>query len=108
MLIIEIDRLDAEPAQTSFARFADIVGFAAHASTGWVVRIADDAEFRGEHDLIATVLDRATDELLVRERSVHVGGVEMRDAEFDGAVNGGDRFVVVPLSVEVGHSHAAK
>ena len=70
--------------------------------------VADVAELGGEHDLVAAVLDRPADELLVGERAVHVGGVEEVDAEVEGAVDRGDRLGVVAAGVEVGHAHAAE
>ena len=70
--------------------------------------VADVAELGGEHDLVAPAPDRLADELLVRERAVHVGGVEEVDAEVERAVDGRDGLGVVAAAVELGHAHAAE
>jgi hypothetical protein len=41
----------------------------------------DDAELRGQHHVIAAVLDRPSDEFFVGVGTVDLGGVEVRDAE---------------------------
>ena len=46
-----------------------------------------DAELGRDGHLVAAALDRLPDEPFVRVRPVHVGGVEERDAEVEGAVN---------------------
>jgi hypothetical protein len=45
---------------------------------------------------------------LVREGAIDLGGVEERAAEFDGAVDGGDRLGLVGWAVGLAHAHAAK
>src|SRR5204863_8428417 len=55
--------------------------------------------------------DRLTDQLLIMERPVNLGGVEEGDAEVDRAVDGRDRFLVGRLAVfdiaVANHRHAA-
>src|SRR2546427_1886145 len=53
MLVIEVDVIDAEPAQASLARAADIIGFSADTPSCGVIRIAHITEFCGEHDFVA-------------------------------------------------------
>ena len=67
-----------------------------------------DAELRRDRHLVAAALDRTADELLVRERPVHVGRVEERDAEVERPADGDERLVVVVVAVEVAHAHAAE
>ena len=54
----------------------------------------DDAELRGQDHLVAAVLDRPADELLVGVRAVDLGGVELRDAEVQRPVDGVNRLGV--------------
>ena len=72
------------------------------------VLAAHVAELRREHDLVAAVGDRLADELLVRERAVHVGRVEEGDAELERAVDRRDRLASSAVAVELGHPHAAE
>ncbi len=65
-------------------------------------------ELRGDEHLIALPLQRAAEQLLVREWSVHLGRVEEGDTELDGAVDGGDRLALVGGAVRLAHPHAAE
>ncbi len=94
MLVVEIDVIDVEALQAGIAGFADVVGLAVDGADAGVAGIADDAELGGEHDLVAPALDGASDEFFVGG-AIHVGGIEEGDAEFEGAMDGGDGFVVV-------------
>src|SRR6266849_10637214 len=108
MLVIEVDVLDAQPLQTSFAGLLHVVGLAADTADVGIARIADNSELCGQHDLVALALDRSSDELFVLVGPVDVGGIEEGDAEFEGAMNGRDRFGVIASGVELRHAHAAE
>src|SRR5579862_1353149 len=108
MLVVEIDMIDAEAAEARIAGLANVVRLAADAARVGIFRIANDAEFSGENDLVALALDGAPDKFFVGVRSVNVGGVEKGDAEFESAVDGSDRFVVVASGVKLGHAHTAE
>ena len=79
VLIIEIDRLDPEPLEARLAGGADIFRIAAH-SEEFAIGPAHIGELGREKDLVAAAPDGSANELLVLERSVHVGGVEKGDA----------------------------
>ena len=108
VLVVEVDVVDAEAPQRVLAARLHVVGAAVDAAHGRVVGVADDAELRRQHDLVAAVGDRPADELLVGVRPVDVGGVQQRHAELEGAVDRGDRLVVVAGAVELAHAHAAE
>src|ERR1700693_3098196 len=108
MLVIEVDVLDAQPLQTSFAGLLHIVGLAADAAVTGVAGIADNPELCGQHEFVALALDRASDEFFVLVRPVNVGGVEKINAEFERAMNGRDRFGVIASRVKLRHAHTAE
>ena len=70
------------------------------------VCVAHDAALGREHHPVAPAANRPADQLLVGERAVHVGGVEQRHAEVEGAMDGGDRLRLVARAVELAHPHA--
>ena len=107
MLIVEIDVIHAESLERRITGPAHVLGAAVYAVVGTVVPVFM-AELGSEDDLVPPAHDRPADELLVGERTVHVGGVEEVDAEIEGAVNGRDRLRVIAARVEVGHPHAAE
>ena len=107
MLVVEIDVIDAEALQRRVARLAHVVGLPADAEERAVVA-AHVAELRRQHDLVAAVADGAADQLLVRERAVHVGRVEKVAAEVERAMDRGDRLRVIVGAVELRHPHAAE
>ena len=61
MLVVKVDGFNTQPAQACFAGAVDVIGFAANAAHRGVCRIADDAEFCGQHDLVALAFDCAAD-----------------------------------------------
>ena len=59
VLLVEVDRLDAEPPQARLAGLADVLGAAVE--PGDPLAGTDDAELRREHDLVAaTAIARPT------------------------------------------------
>src|SRR4051794_8269214 len=107
VLVVEVDVLDAEALQRGVAGAAHVLRAAVDAQA-LAVLAAYVAELRRDHDAVAAVGDRAADELLVRERAVHVGGVGGVDAELERAVDRPDRLVLVAPAVELRHAHAAE
>src|SRR6478736_5543073 len=59
-------------------------------------------------NFVAPAGDGGADEPLVRERAVHVGGVEERDTEVERAVDRRDALPLVARAVELRHAHAAE
>src|SRR5207248_9333161 len=70
--------------------------------------MGDVAELGCKDDLVAPTGERSPDELLIRVRAVHLGGVEEGDPELECAVNGANRLGVVGAGpgVEGRHPHA--
>ncbi len=89
MLLVEVDRVDAEAPQAALAGRANVLGAAVEATCA-VDAVAHDPELGGEHHLVAPVADRAPDELLVVAVAVDVGRVQQVDAEVERAVDRGD------------------
>ena len=106
MLLVEVDRLDAEPAQARLARRADVLR--ASVEPGEPSAGTHDAELRRQHDLVASAADRAPDELLVVAVAVDVGGVEQRHAEIERAMDRRDAVGVGGAAVRTRHRHAAE
>jgi hypothetical protein len=106
VLVVEIDVVDAEPLQRGVARAAHVLRLAIDGTSA--VSATFHRELGGDHDLVAPVGDGPADELLVRERAVHVCGVEEEATEVDSAMYHRDRFGVVVGAVELAHAHAAE
>ncbi len=92
MLIEEIDAIGLEPLQRRVGHLADVRRPAVQ--PGLLAILELEAELRRDHDLIAHRRERFADELFVRERTVHFGRVEERDAAVDGRAD--DRDAVFP------------
>ena len=68
-----------------------------------------EPELGGDHHLLAEGRQRFAHEFFVGERAVDFGGVEERDAEFDGRPDQGDHLLLVfGRTVAEAHSHAAE
>ena len=107
MLVVQVDDVDAEATKRVVAGLQHVLGLAVHAHERAVLA-ALVAELGGEHDLASAVLDGAPHEQLVRERTVHVGGVEEVHPAVERLVDRGDRLVVVADPVELAHTHATQ
>src|SRR6266498_5093241 len=108
MLIVEVDRIHVESAETPLDRVLDIVRPATDATPGGIFRVPQDAELRREENLVTFAFDGPPNELLVGIRSVHVGCVEEVDTQLQCSMNCGRRFHVVTSAVELAHPHAAE
>src|SRR5436190_18712697 len=107
VLIIDVDRRDAQSLQRRLARATHVFRRPIDPEPRSVF-LAHVAELCCEHDLVATVANGLADEPLVREWPVNVGGVQKIDAEIQRSANRRNRLRVVTLTVELGHSHAAE
>src|SRR5439155_25634065 len=107
VLVVEVDRLDAEALQAPVARGAHVLRPPVNGAHPRIVA-AHDAELGGDDGLVAPAAERASDQLLVGGRAVHVGGVEEIDAEVEPALDGRDRLAVVVRAVELRHPRAAE
>src|SRR6185437_2795454 len=71
--------------------------------------VGDEAELRGEHDLVPAALDGPADELLVVEGTVGLSGVQQSHAELESPVNRADGLRLVGGGpVGPGHGHRAQ
>ena len=100
----------AQALERPFDRGLDVCGTAVdHA--GSAAGVGDKPELRGDLDLVTAALDGLADDLLAQERPVDLGGVDVGDAEVEGAVDGPDRLRVVEgalTGVGAGHGHRAE
>ena len=74
-------------------------------------RVGDEPELGGDLHLVAAALDGLADDFFAVEGAVDLGGVDVGDAEVEGAVDGADRLVVVETAagrVGAGHGHGAE
>ncbi len=95
VLVVEVDVVDAEPGQAGVAGRLDVAGAAVDPAGFRVLGVAHVAELRGDDHLVSSTLDRSADQPLVGEGAVHVGGVEQRDAEVEGALDRRGRLGLV-------------
>src|SRR5205823_6833943 len=71
--------------------------------------ITSDPELRGDHHVRAQGLQRLANQLFVGVRTVDLGGIEERDAAFDGRADERDHRLLVRWdTVALAHAHAAE
>jgi hypothetical protein len=93
-LVVQVDVVGAQPLQGALDRHADVRRAAV--DDAWsAVGVGDETELGGHHHLVATVADGPADQVLAVERAVDLGGVDVGDAQVQGAVDGADRLGVV-------------
>ena len=108
VLVVQVDVIRAKATERAFDRGAD--GRRARVEAPLTTRMGDRAELRGQHHLTPAALDGTANKFLVDVRPVGLGGVDERNAQVEGAVDGADRLVVVEVRgpVEAGHRHRAE
>src|SRR5205823_1602934 len=107
VLIIEIDDVGPEPFQRTLDALFDALGPAVlHLLPAG---ITSDPELGGDHHLCAHRGQGLAHELFVGVRTVDFGGIEERDAAFDGRADERDhRLLVRWETVALAHPHAAE
>src|SRR5438045_1224936 len=71
MLVVEIDCLDAQALERSFAGLTDVLGFAVDTEKRARLGVADVSKLCSEDHLVAFPLDGAANQLLIRVRAIH-------------------------------------
>jgi hypothetical protein len=77
-----------EPVQAALHDPQDSLGPAVKA--GYLIALETGAKFGGDHDLVATTLERPAKQLLVGEWAVILGRVEEGASQRDGTMQCGD------------------
>ena len=101
VLIIEIDAIYIEPAETRVARLFHVLRFAVDSAEAWCARIPQDAEFRRDDDAMPFAADAASEQLFVGVGSVNVGSIEKSDPELDRAFDRSKRFRIVAIAIKL-------
>jgi hypothetical protein len=102
VLVVQVDRLDPEPLERALGALTDPLRPTVH---HLLTAIHPEPELRGDHDPVADGGEGLSHELLVREGAVHLGGIEERDAAFDGLTDERDHLRPIRCPT-VGHAHA--
>lgn len=108
VLVVKVDRVNAEAFQAGLAGSAHVLRLAAHTAHMGIEAIAHNSEFRGQKYPFAEATNGLAHKQFVVSIAVDIGRVEKRNAEFDGAMDCGNGFGVVPRAIEFRHTHATK
>src|SRR5258706_12342132 len=100
MLVVEVDRIDAEALQAGVAGGTHIRGASVEAARVRIGLAAHDAKFCGEKNFVSKAANRRANQNLVIAGPVNVRGIEEGDAQFDRAMDLCDRFPLSPLPVK--------
>src|SRR5262245_8286734 len=105
VLVVHINRIDAEALQRRVTRAPNVFGRPVDAQPRAILS-ANIAEFRGEYGVTAPIANGAADETLVGEWSVWIRRIKKIDSQIQGAMDRRDRLRIVVLAVEFRHAHA--
>lgn len=112
MEIVEIDHLGPQSLQALIRDFLRVLRRPVQANhsigTGLSFRRDLESEFGGDNNSVADALQRFSEQDLVFMGSIHFGGVEQRDAEFDCAAESGNRFRLGLPAIRMAHAHASQ
>ena len=109
MELVEIDHVDAEPAERCLDRLADVLRARVVVQRVAAARADDESRLGRHHRAFPVTLERAPHELLVRERAVDVGGIQQRHPQVERSMDHRDRLRLGRVA-DVGpvHGHAAE
>ena len=83
MLVVQINRRDAQSPQAGLAALLHIFRAPAHSARSGVRGIAHDSKFRRDDYFVAALLDGSTDQLFVAPDAVHVRCIQQGNATVD-------------------------
>ncbi len=108
MLVIQINRRDAQPPQAGLAALLHIFRTPAHTPCRGIRGVAHDSEFCRDDHFVAALLDGSPHQLFIAPDSVDVRCIQQGDAMVHGVLNGGDGLGFVRRAVKFRHAHAAQ
>jgi hypothetical protein len=107
VLVEQVDGLDPEALERALHALLDLLGPAV--DNLLPAGVDRDPELGGNHDVRANGSEALSQQLFICERPIGLGGVEERDAAFDGRPKQRDHLPPVGgRAIAVAHSHAAK
>ena len=109
VLIQHVDMIRLKAPQRFLNHLADVLRPTVEPST--LPLLDAHAKFSGENHLITSPFERPAQQFLVEVGAIHLGCIEEGAAQFDGAVDGGNRLALVALlgsTVGLTHAHAAE
>src|SRR6202042_2430504 len=100
--VVQVNDVGLQPGQAFVDALTHVGSVAADRppARGAVCRVAGDAEFRRQRDLVPAVGEQLGNESLVAAAAVDVGGVDKSDVEVQAAIERGKRFGVVDVTVD--------
>src|SRR4249919_2086992 len=109
VLVEKVDGVDAQPLERGLGDLPDVFGPTVEPSAALPAGIDLEPELGGDHHLVTNGRERLAHQLLVRERTIDLGGVEERHAEIDGRADHADHVLLVASrAVAEAHAHAAQ
>ena len=107
MLVQQVDAVGLQPLQGGVHDLPDV--FRPAVQPYLLPALDLEAELGGDHHPVADGGEGLADQFLVRERTVHLGGVEERDPEIDGGADEPDPGLPVHSRAVAGtQAHAAQ
>jgi hypothetical protein len=100
MLIVKIDHIGAKALQAGVAGLLHVFRRAFYAQK-FAVGSAHVAELGGQLDFAAAVFDRASDQLFIFARAIHVSRIKESAAKFNAAMDGCNGFLLVARAIKL-------
>src|SRR5438067_11302274 len=100
MLVVKIDAINAEPAQTRFARLLYVLWFAVNPAKSRRLRVTQDSKLCRDNSAMAFAANSASHQFLIRVRTINVGGMEKSNPSIYSAIDAGDRLRTVAAAIK--------
>src|ERR1700693_1328687 len=106
MLVEQIDMRGLQTLERGLDDCANVLGTTV--GTADLAILDLKSELGGDHDRVAATFQGPSEQLLILEGAIDLGGIVERGAELDRALNGRQRLGVVGCAIGMTHAHAAK
>jgi hypothetical protein len=108
VLVVEVYRLDSQPSKAPLNISPNIRWPSIESALLRIGRVGDDTELGGDKNFVPPPTKCLPHQYFIGVRAVRVGRIQKVDAEFQGAIDGGERLLFLAASEQLTHAHAAE
>src|SRR5260221_1438715 len=108
VLIQKVNVIGLESLERAFDGLTDILRPASSFGADLLSVLETKAKFGADDHLVAPVLERPAEQLLVGEGTIALGRIEEGASDLDGTVQCSDRFLLIGRTIGLAHGHTTE
>src|SRR5258708_15386697 len=108
VLIQQVNVIRLQSLERAFDGLTEILRPARRFGADLLSFLGPKAKFGGDDHLVAPVLERPAEQLLVGEGTIALGRIEEVASDLDGTVQCSDRFLLIRRTIGLAHGHTTQ